>query len=81
MCRKWTDVFPTPKSMCEGIWSKSYLYTTLSKTSGHCMQLWFTGENPNKKVAEYYLNHATWQRLPLSTLLSLASLSVGIVLL
>lgn len=54
-CRKWIDVFPTPKSMCEQIWSNSYLYTTHTKTSGRCMQLWFTGKNPNKKVAEYYL--------------------------
>ncbi|XP_011606604.1 folate receptor isoform X2 [Takifugu rubripes] len=57
-CRKWTEVYPTPKYMCEQIWSNSYLYTTYSKTSGRCMQLWFSGLNPNKKVAEYYINSA-----------------------
>ncbi|XP_030632659.1 folate receptor [Chanos chanos] len=58
-CRKWTDVFPTAKSMCEKIWSQSYQYTTYTRSSGLCMQMWFTGSNPNKKVAEYYLlNHA-----------------------
>uniref|UniRef100_A0A8C6KMA3 Folate receptor n=1 Tax=Nothobranchius furzeri TaxID=105023 RepID=A0A8C6KMA3_NOTFU len=53
-CRKWTEVFPTPKSMCEEIWSNSYLYTTHLKGSGRCMQLWFSGKNPNREVAEYY---------------------------
>lgn len=57
-CRKWTEVFPTPKAMCEEIWSQSYVYTTHSKTSGRCMQLWFNGTNPNKKVAESYLSNA-----------------------
>lgn len=57
-CSKWTDVFPTPKSMCEQIWSQSYVYTTYTKSSGRCMQLWFTGANPNRKVAEYYLNNS-----------------------
>lgn len=55
-CKKWTDYYPTAKSMCEQIWSKSYLYTERTKESGKCMQLWFTGPNPNTKVAEYYLN-------------------------
>ncbi|XP_029964738.1 folate receptor [Salarias fasciatus] len=57
-CRKWTEVFPTAKDMCEKIWSNSYLYTDLNKTSGLCMQMWFDGPNPNKKVAEYYLENA-----------------------
>uniref|UniRef100_A0A673BCP5 Folate receptor alpha-like n=1 Tax=Sphaeramia orbicularis TaxID=375764 RepID=A0A673BCP5_9TELE len=56
-CSKWTEIYPTPQSMCEQIWSNSYRYTTYSKTSGRCMQLWFNGTNPNKKVAEYYLNN------------------------
>lgn len=58
-CSKWTDFFPTPQSLCEDIWSRSYEYTTLTKDSGRCMQLWFTGPNPNTKVAEYYLNGAS----------------------
>uniref|UniRef100_A0AAY4EMM0 Folate receptor-like domain-containing protein n=2 Tax=Denticeps clupeoides TaxID=299321 RepID=A0AAY4EMM0_9TELE len=57
-CQKWTAIFPTAQSMCELIWSHSYKYTTLSNSSGRCMQLWFTPPNPNRKVAEYYLNHA-----------------------
>uniref|UniRef100_A0A665U4V8 Folate receptor n=1 Tax=Echeneis naucrates TaxID=173247 RepID=A0A665U4V8_ECHNA len=58
-CKAHTcTIYPTPKSMCEQIWSSSYLYTTLPKSSGRCMQLWFTGPNPNRKVAEYYLNNA-----------------------
>lgn len=72
-CRKWTEVYPDPKSMCEQIWSNSYLYTTYSKTSGRCMQMWFTGPNPNMKVAEYYLNNAQQhQSFALTTLLFLA---------
>ncbi|KAK3561237.1 hypothetical protein QTP86_030589 [Hemibagrus guttatus] len=58
-CRKWTDVFPTAQSMCEKIWSNSYKYTMYSRDSGRCMQMWFKGENPNKKVAEFYLNHGS----------------------
>ncbi|XP_072317934.1 folate receptor [Eucyclogobius newberryi] len=61
-CKKWTDIYPNAKAMCEQIWSNSYLYTTLSKDSGRCMQMWFTGENPNKKVAEYYLLNGVGQQ-------------------
>ncbi|XP_068573039.1 folate receptor isoform X1 [Cebidichthys violaceus] len=78
-CRKWTEVYSTPKSMCEQIWSNSYLYTTHSKTSGRCMQLWFNGSNPNREVAEYYNNNAQQhQSFALTTLLlpAFASLSV-----
>lgn len=57
-CSLWSEVFPTAQSMCEKIWSNSYMYTTLSKDSGRCMQMWFTGPNPNKKVAEFYLSGA-----------------------
>ncbi|KAI2656527.1 Folate receptor alpha [Labeo rohita] len=57
-CSPWTEIFPSAQDMCEKIWSNSYKYTTLTKDSGRCMQMWFTGSNPNKKVAEYYLNGA-----------------------
>ncbi|NP_001135337.1 folate receptor precursor [Salmo salar] len=80
-CRKWTDIFPTAQIMCEKIWSDSYNYTNLPKSSGRCMQLWFTGKNPNEKVAEYYLNHAPWQRVTPTTLLLLATMSLSVVLL
>ncbi|XP_037631492.1 folate receptor isoform X1 [Sebastes umbrosus] len=80
-CRKWTEVYPTPKSMCEQIWSNSYLYTTHTKSSGRCMQLWFTGTNPNKKVAEYYLNNAQQnQSFTLTTLLLLAFASFSAIM-
>ncbi|XP_066500220.1 folate receptor [Hoplias malabaricus] len=69
-CQKWTDVFPDAKSMCEKIWSKSYKYTTLTKESGQCMQMWFTPPNPNRKVAEYYLNQAPKTVTSLTLLLS-----------
>jgi hypothetical protein len=67
--------------MCEKIWSDSYSYTNLPKSSGRCMQLWFTGKNPNEKVAEYYLNHAPWQRAIPASLLLLATMSLSVVLL
>uniref|UniRef100_A0A673LLX6 Folate receptor alpha-like n=1 Tax=Sinocyclocheilus rhinocerous TaxID=307959 RepID=A0A673LLX6_9TELE len=55
-CSRWTEIFPSAQDMCEKIWSNSYKYTTLTKDSGRCMQMWFTGPNPNREVAEYYLN-------------------------
>ncbi|XP_065136038.1 folate receptor [Paramisgurnus dabryanus] len=57
-CSPWSEIFPTAQSMCEKIWSNSYKYTTFTKDSGRCMQMWFDPPNPNKKVAEYYLSGA-----------------------
>ncbi|KAG9335265.1 hypothetical protein JZ751_005445 [Albula glossodonta] len=77
MCKKFTDIFPTPQSMCEKIWSNSYKYTTYTRDSGKCMQMWFSeGENPNRKVAAYYLNRASSQGLAASFILLPALLSV-----
>ncbi|XP_066555312.1 folate receptor [Amia ocellicauda] len=75
-CQKFTDIFPTPQSMCEKIWSNSYAYTTFKRGSGRCMQMWFNGSNPNKAVAEYYAAKAPSSNLPvflplLSVLLAL----------
>ncbi|XP_039601596.1 folate receptor isoform X2 [Polypterus senegalus] len=54
-CRKFTDVFPTPQSLCEKIWSGSYKHTTYKRGSGQCLQVWFeTGKNPNPSVTKYY---------------------------
>ncbi|XP_056298113.1 folate receptor isoform X2 [Pseudoliparis swirei] len=78
-CRKWTQVFPTPKAMCEQIWSRSYVYSPLPRSSGRCMRLWFDGPNPNRQVAEFYLNGARRHRGAALTALLLpavASLSV-----
>lgn len=56
MCQKLTEVFPSPKDMCEKIWSYSYKYTTFSRGSGRCIQMWFDPKqgNPNEAVAKYY---------------------------
>ncbi|XP_053561074.1 folate receptor beta [Bombina bombina] len=76
-CRKVTEVFPTSKDFCEKLWSNSYKYTTLTQSSGQCLQMWFnaTNGNPNVKVAKHYadiLNSGESVRLGL--LLVLASL-------
>ncbi|KAM9469235.1 folate receptor [Clarias gariepinus] len=71
-CQKWTDVFPTPQSMCEKIWSNSYKYTSLTKDSGRCMQMWFSGQNPNRKVAEFYLNLGSRTETAMMTSLTLS---------
>ncbi|KAJ3590310.1 hypothetical protein NHX12_008263 [Muraenolepis orangiensis] len=82
-CQKWTDIYPTPRSMCEQIWSKSYLYTEHAKDSGKCMQLWFNQTNPNRKVAEYYLNRGsvthTHHSLYLVTLALLSATSLTVL--
>ncbi|XP_012697489.2 folate receptor [Clupea harengus] len=71
-CRTFAEVFGSAKTMCEVIWSKSYRYTTLEKSSGRCMQLWFEGPtNPNLEVARYYLNHAPSQAIGMATTLLL----------
>ncbi|KAF4085701.1 hypothetical protein AMELA_G00098030 [Ameiurus melas] len=71
-CQKWTDVFPTAQSMCEKIWSNSYKHTTYTKDSGRCMQMWFTGQNPNTKVAEFYLNQGSRTETAMITSLTLS---------
>ncbi|XP_015196708.1 folate receptor isoform X1 [Lepisosteus oculatus] len=82
-CRKFTDVFPTPQSMCEKIWSRSYAYSMFERSSGRCMQMWFDeGTNPNEDVARYYavekglINGAASFSLPASLFGLLAFLSL-----
>uniref|UniRef100_A0A8D2LIB6 Folate receptor-like domain-containing protein n=1 Tax=Varanus komodoensis TaxID=61221 RepID=A0A8D2LIB6_VARKO len=55
-CQSMKRVFPTPKDLCEKIWSNSYKHTTLTKDSGRCIQMWFDARrgNPNDRVARYY---------------------------
>lgn len=57
-CRLLKDIFHSPKDLCEKIWSNSYQYTTFSRGSGHCIQMWFDPRegNPNVAVADYYAN-------------------------
>ncbi|MBN3275534.1 FOLR2 protein, partial [Polyodon spathula] len=55
LCRKFSDVFPTAQSLCEKVWSDSYKYTTHTRGSGRCLQMWFEqGKNPNPEVAQFY---------------------------
>ncbi|XP_053165622.1 folate receptor alpha-like isoform X2 [Hemicordylus capensis] len=56
MCQQLKLVFPTPKDLCEKIWSHSYKHTTYSRGSGRCIQMWFDPKqgNPNVAVAKYY---------------------------
>ncbi|ETE58075.1 Folate receptor alpha, partial [Ophiophagus hannah] len=56
MCQKMKRVFPNPQDLCEKIWSNSYKYTTLSRGSGLCIQMWFdpANGNPNDAVAKHY---------------------------
>ncbi|XP_056410477.1 folate receptor alpha-like [Hyla sarda] len=55
-CQKWSDVFPSAKDFCEKVWSNSYKYTSYTRDSGRCMQLWFENGDvtPNVNVAQYY---------------------------
>ncbi|KAJ8410851.1 hypothetical protein AAFF_G00188080 [Aldrovandia affinis] len=49
-CRSFTEIFSNAQNMCEKIWSYSYKYTTYTKDSGKCMQLWFPrGQTPTKR--------------------------------
>ncbi|XP_062983976.1 folate receptor alpha-like [Elgaria multicarinata webbii] len=61
MCQAMKRLFPRPKDLCEKIWSNSYKYTTLTRDSGGCIQMWFntTRGNPNVAVAQYYAKAAT----------------------
>lgn len=56
MCQNLTRVFPSPKDLCEKIWSRSYKYTTFPRGSQRCIQMWFDPQqgNPNDAVAKYY---------------------------
>ncbi|XP_048838205.1 folate receptor [Brienomyrus brachyistius] len=59
-CQLFSTVFPTAQDLCEKIWSNSYKYSTYTKGSGRCMQMWFSeGTNPNKQVAEYYIRNVS----------------------
>ncbi|KAK7807147.1 hypothetical protein U0070_018138 [Myodes glareolus] len=55
-CRTFQHYFPTPASLCEGLWSHSYKVSNYSRGSGHCIQMWFDPAqgNPNEEVAAFY---------------------------
>uniref|UniRef100_UPI00398F5A74 folate receptor isoform X2 n=1 Tax=Pristiophorus japonicus TaxID=55135 RepID=UPI00398F5A74 len=56
-CRKFSEVFPTPKALCEKVWSYSFQYTQYDRGSGRCISMWFKAgskPNPNVEVARYY---------------------------
>ncbi|KAJ6664782.1 hypothetical protein lerEdw1_005754 [Lerista edwardsae] len=67
MCQKLTGVFPSPKDLCEKIWSRSYKYTTFPRGSQRCIQMWFDPKqgNPNDAVAEYYAKAGQGSPAPL----------------
>ncbi|XP_069748313.1 folate receptor gamma-like isoform X2 [Narcine bancroftii] len=52
-CQTFAKVFPTPKDLCEKLWSNSYTYTSHDQGSGRCISMWFdagTKPNPNTEV-------------------------------
>ncbi|XP_055487506.1 LOW QUALITY PROTEIN: folate receptor alpha-like, partial [Leucoraja erinacea] len=56
-CRRFGDVFPTARDLCEKVWSNSYRWTDHPRGSGLCMSLWFKAglkPNPNQGVARHY---------------------------
>ncbi|XP_062822897.1 folate receptor alpha-like [Anolis carolinensis] len=57
-CQPWRLVFPHPKDLCEKIWTNSYQFTSWTRGSGRCIQMWFDASqgNPNVAVAEFYAN-------------------------
>ncbi|NXD28780.1 FOLR1 protein, partial [Spelaeornis formosus] len=56
VCRPFSQVFPRPKDLCEKIWSSSFQYSSESRGSGRCIQMWFDPAqgNPNVAVARFY---------------------------
>ncbi|XP_041055409.1 folate receptor isoform X1 [Carcharodon carcharias] len=56
-CQKFSDVFLTPRDLCEKLWSNSYKFTEYDRGSGKCIALWFnaaSNPNPNEEVAQFY---------------------------
>ncbi|XP_032811291.2 folate receptor gamma-like isoform X1 [Petromyzon marinus] len=73
-CQMFGVIFPTPKDLCERIWSSSYKYTEDDRGSDRCIQMWFTDENPNVEVARYYasqMGNAGRDRPNIAVMLSL----------
>lgn len=60
-CRTFQYYFPTPASLCEGLWSHSYKVSNYSRGSGRCIQMWFdsTQGNPNEEVVKFYASFMT----------------------
>ncbi|XP_072432852.1 folate receptor isoform X1 [Chiloscyllium punctatum] len=57
-CEKFIKFFPTPRDLCEKLWSYSYEFTEHDRGSGKCIAMWFdtsgSRQNPNAEVARYY---------------------------
>ncbi|XP_060682897.1 folate receptor [Hemiscyllium ocellatum] len=57
-CKKFIEFFPTPRDLCEKLWSYSYEFTEHDRGSGKCIAMWFdisgSRQNPNVEVARYY---------------------------
>uniref|UniRef100_A0A8C2QEJ6 Folate receptor beta n=1 Tax=Cricetulus griseus TaxID=10029 RepID=A0A8C2QEJ6_CRIGR len=56
-CHTFQYHFPTPASLCEGLWSHSYKVSNYSRGSGRCLQMWFdsTQDNSNEEVVKFYV--------------------------
>ncbi|XP_035210051.1 folate receptor alpha-like isoform X2 [Stegodyphus dumicola] len=54
-CNTFKQVYETAKDFCENVWDDSWVYTPDDQP---CMRIWFNGSsvNPNRKIAEYYIN-------------------------
>ncbi|KAG8137147.1 putative Folate receptor alpha-like protein [Naja naja] len=71
----WTE------DLCEKIWSNSYKYTTLSRGSGLCIQMWFdpANGNPNDAVAKHYASSGETLAFHSALTLLLSSALLGLL--
>lgn len=76
-CHTFQYYFPTPASLCEGLWSHSYKVTNYSRGSGRCIQMWFdSGQgNPNEEVVKFYASLVTAGAVTHSVVLLVPSLA------
>lgn len=76
-CHTFEYYFPTPASLCEGLWSHSYKVSNYSRGSGRCIQMWFdsTQGNPNEDVVKFYASFMTSGTVPHAAVLLVPSLA------
>lgn len=75
--RTFQHYFPTPASLCEGLWSHSYKVSNYSRGSGRCIQMWFDPAqgNPNEEVAAFYASLVSAGAVPQSVVPLVPSLA------
>ncbi|XP_048215394.1 folate receptor beta-like isoform X2 [Perognathus longimembris pacificus] len=83
VCHTFEFSFPTPASLCEGLWSHSYKVSNYSRGSGRCIQMWFDPAqgNPNEEVARFYAQAMTSKAVAHGRGLFLPSLALALPLL